>query len=134
MEDVCLHVRPGEMVAVVGESGSAKSTLVRLALGLLAPAAGAVPDDFARNMLGQNAVARRSDGFSGVFITTRIVTAHRPSIRPASGSQRCAELRAYRAGSRIPQAGDAGGVRAVIRYVDGRRPSRPATTRRRCSR
>ena len=42
LRDVSIHARAGEFVAVVGESGAGKSTLFRLALGLEAPASGAV--------------------------------------------------------------------------------------------
>ena len=42
LDDVSWHARPGEFVAIVGETGSGKSTLLRLALGLEEPAVGAV--------------------------------------------------------------------------------------------
>jgi zinc transport system ATP-binding protein len=42
LEDVTLAVAPGELVAVIGPNGGGKTTLVRLALGLLEPAAGRV--------------------------------------------------------------------------------------------
>ena len=42
LEDVSLHARSGELIAVVGESGVGKSTLFRLALGLEEPLTGAV--------------------------------------------------------------------------------------------
>lgn len=42
---VSLTVEPGETLAVIGESGSGKSTVGRLALGLLTPDAGAVRFD-----------------------------------------------------------------------------------------
>ena len=42
LDDVSWHARPGEFVAIVGETGSGKSTLLRLALGLEEPAPGAV--------------------------------------------------------------------------------------------
>ncbi|MCY4489236.1 MAG: ATP-binding cassette domain-containing protein [Deltaproteobacteria bacterium] len=42
LDDVSIHARPGEFVAIAGESGGGKSTLFRLALGLEQPSAGAV--------------------------------------------------------------------------------------------
>ncbi len=40
LRDVSLDIRPGERVAVVGESGAGKTTLVRLLLGLIKPTQG----------------------------------------------------------------------------------------------
>ncbi|WLW51453.1 dipeptide ABC transporter ATP-binding protein [Streptomyces sp. YU58] len=42
LDGVSLDVLPGETVGLVGESGSGKSTAARVALGLVAPAAGSV--------------------------------------------------------------------------------------------
>ena len=42
LDDVSLRARPGEFIAIVGETGSGKSTLMRLALGLQEPSVGAV--------------------------------------------------------------------------------------------
>ena len=42
LADVSWRARPGEFVAIVGETGSGKSTLLRLALGLEEPAVGTV--------------------------------------------------------------------------------------------
>ena len=42
LDDVTIHVRSGEFIAIAGESGAGKSTLFRLALGIDRPTAGAV--------------------------------------------------------------------------------------------
>jgi NitT/TauT family transport system ATP-binding protein len=42
LDDVALRVEEGEFVALVGESGCGKSTILRLVAGLLAPSAGQV--------------------------------------------------------------------------------------------
>jgi NHLM bacteriocin system ABC transporter ATP-binding protein len=42
IDDLTLHIRPGEFVAIVGPSGCGKSTLLRLLLGFEKPTSGAV--------------------------------------------------------------------------------------------
>ena len=42
LDDVSIRARPGEFVAITGGSGTGKSTLFRLALGLIKPTAGSV--------------------------------------------------------------------------------------------
>lgn len=42
LDDVTIHARPGEFIAVTGESGVGKSTLFRIALGLAQPSSGTV--------------------------------------------------------------------------------------------
>lgn len=45
LESVSFQVRPGDMIALVGENGAGKSTLVKLLLGLYPPSAGRVVVD-----------------------------------------------------------------------------------------
>ena len=42
LEDVTLHIRPGESLALVGENGAGKSTLIKLLCGLYQPSRGRV--------------------------------------------------------------------------------------------
>ena len=59
LQDVSIHARAGEFVAIVGESGAGKSTLFRLALGLERPLSGAVYYD-GRDLARLNTRAVRS--------------------------------------------------------------------------
>ena len=60
LDDVSWYARPGEFIAIVGETGSGKSTLLRLALGLDEPSVGTVYLD-GRNLthLDRHAVRRQ---------------------------------------------------------------------------
>ncbi len=60
LDDVSIHVNPGEFVAIVGESGTGKTTLLQLALGLEEPVSGAIQYD-GRNLahLNRRAVRRQ---------------------------------------------------------------------------
>jgi len=42
LEDICLHMHPGQFVALVGPSGAGKTTLLRLILGTLQPTRGEI--------------------------------------------------------------------------------------------
>ncbi|MGD9506887.1 MAG: ATP-binding cassette domain-containing protein, partial [Syntrophobacteraceae bacterium] len=42
LKGVSLHVRPGEMVALIGANGAGKSTLVNTICGLIAPRKGSI--------------------------------------------------------------------------------------------
>ncbi|MEU5841907.1 ABC transporter ATP-binding protein [Rhodococcus sp. NPDC047139] len=45
LRDVSLHVRPGEVYALLGENGAGKSTLMRILTGLLPPNSGSIEVD-----------------------------------------------------------------------------------------
>ncbi|WAL47728.1 ABC transporter ATP-binding protein [Rhodococcus pyridinivorans] len=45
LRDVSLHVRPGEVYALLGENGAGKSTLMRILTGLLPPDSGSIAVD-----------------------------------------------------------------------------------------
>lgn len=42
LEDISMHIKKGEKIAIVGQNGAGKSTLVKLLLGLYAPSAGRI--------------------------------------------------------------------------------------------
>lgn len=46
LQDISLHIKPGENVAIVGKSGCGKSTLLRLLLGMETPSRGAIYYDY----------------------------------------------------------------------------------------
>ena len=45
LEDINFHVRPGEIVSIVGVNGAGKSTLIKLLLGLYQPDDGTIHYD-----------------------------------------------------------------------------------------
>ena len=53
LDDISIHARPGEFVAITGESGAGKSTVFQLLLGLIKPNSGAVYYD-GRDLLHLN--------------------------------------------------------------------------------
>ncbi|WP_406313885.1 ATP-binding cassette domain-containing protein [Streptosporangium sp. NBC_01639] len=53
VDDVSFDLRPGEVVSLIGESGSGKSTIGRMVLGLLRPTGGSITLDGARAAPGK---------------------------------------------------------------------------------
>ncbi len=53
LQDVSLHVRPGEFVSLVGASGCGKSTLLNLLAGLESPSSGMIATDGAPTLMFQ---------------------------------------------------------------------------------
>ena len=51
LEGVDLRIAPGEVLALLGRSGCGKTTLLRIAAGLLTPSEGAVRTDFSRSAI-----------------------------------------------------------------------------------
>ena len=45
LQDINFHVRPGEIVSIVGVNGAGKSTLIKLLLGLYQPGDGTIRYD-----------------------------------------------------------------------------------------
>lgn len=68
LEDVCLTIHKGEVVAVVGENGAGKTTLTNLILGLFLPTEGSVfYDDEDISVFCEGDVHRRQSVVSQVF-------------------------------------------------------------------
>ena len=67
LQDVSLHVEPGEMLAVTGRSGSGKSTLLNLVAGLDRPSSGRVLIDGEAVWLGSDVSRPRRELVGFVF-------------------------------------------------------------------
>ncbi|MCY4320191.1 MAG: ATP-binding cassette domain-containing protein [Alphaproteobacteria bacterium] len=107
LEDVSISAKPGELVAIVGESGAGKTTLLRLLLGLERPQSGAIYYDGQDLAQLDFAVVRRQMG----------VVMQDGTLRPCSvldnvigADSRLTEDDAWRA---LEQAGVADDIRAM---------------------
>ena len=65
LKGVLLEIEKGEFVALIGHTGSGKSTLIQLMNGLLAPTAGEVFID-GQNLKGKGAAVRTARGLVGM--------------------------------------------------------------------
>jgi ATP-binding cassette subfamily B protein len=77
--DISLHIKPGQLVAIVGRSGAGKSTLANLLLGLYLPTSGRVMYDAVdlseldlRAVRGQIGVVLQESFFMGTSIRDNI--------------------------------------------------------------
>ena len=63
LRDITLDIRDGEYISVVGENGGGKTTLVRLALGMLKPSRGSIEASAVRTGYVPQRVNRADSGF-----------------------------------------------------------------------
>jgi len=102
LRDVSLKVEPGEMVAVVGPSGSGKSSLMRVLLGFEAPEVGNVHYDGhdlagldVRGLRRQMGVVMQSSGLLTGDILMNIVGARDLTVEDAWDAARVAGVEEY---------------------------------------
>ena len=88
LQDVRLHVGPGEMLGVIGESGAGKSTLVAALLGYLAPGceatAGQVVFDSRDLLRVGEAERRRLRGTRIAYVAQSAASAFNPALSTPS--------------------------------------------------
>jgi energy-coupling factor transport system ATP-binding protein len=97
LRNISLRVRPGEVVAVTGGSGCGKTTLLRLAVGLLQPTAGRIlvngcPSDGCRRRTAIRHVAYLPQDPGAVLLADSVsqeleITLHARGLPPLDGSQ-----------------------------------------------
>ena len=102
LDDLSLHIRPGEYVAIVGRTGCGKSTLMRLLMGFETPDTGAVYydgrdiSDLDRQTLRRRIGAVLQDGrlFPGDIYGNIVLTMDAPSMDAALAAAEIAGIRA----------------------------------------
>lgn len=79
LENINLKISKGSYVSIIGENGSAKSTLIKLILGLLKPASGKI--DISTNFIGY--VPQRMENFNSQFpiTVTEVLNCHKKTLK-----------------------------------------------------
>jgi NitT/TauT family transport system ATP-binding protein len=85
LDDVSLHARPGEVVAVVGPSGCGKSTLLELVCGLRSPDAGRVQADPAVYMPQRDLLLPWLSAVDNAALALRLAGASKAAARAEAG-------------------------------------------------
>ncbi len=112
IDDLCLHIRPGEKIGLVGRSGAGKSTIVNLLLRFYDVEAGAVTDRRAEHRgrrAGQPACAGRH-GHPG-HVAAASLGARQHRLR----STRCDRRRDDRSGDSAPKRTNSSSVSRITR-------------------
>jgi zinc transport system ATP-binding protein len=78
LEDINVHIPKGSYVSIIGENGSAKSTLVKLLLGLLKPINGNI--EISTDFIGY--VPQRMENFNSQFpiTVTEVLNCHKKNL------------------------------------------------------
>lgn len=79
LKNINLNINKGDYVSIIGENGSAKSTLVKLILNILKPISGTI--DLKTNFIGY--VPQRVENFNSQFPITvsEVLNCHKKSLR-----------------------------------------------------
>lgn len=79
LENINLKISKGSYVSIIGENGSAKSTLIKLILGLLKPISGKI--ELSSNFIGY--VPQRMENFNSQFpiTVTEVLSCHKKNLK-----------------------------------------------------